>query len=82
VNRRVCPWYIGYLLANPLRRLVQDPEIIVVPHIREGMKVLEIGPGMGFFTIPMANRVGDGGRVVCIEVQQKMLKGLRKRASR
>ena len=22
---RVCPWWFGYVLANPLRRLLQDP---------------------------------------------------------
>lgn len=77
---RVCPWWLGYVLASPVRAWLQDPDAIVQPHIQEGMKVLEVGPGMGFFSIPMARRVGASGRVICVDVQQRMLNGLRRRA--
>jgi len=41
---RVCPWWIGYLLASPLRRwLGQDPAKILSPYVREGMTILEPG---------------------------------------
>jgi SAM-dependent methyltransferase len=46
------------------------------------MTILEPGPGMGFFTIELARRVGTRGRVVAIDVQQKMLNSLRRRAQR
>jgi len=46
------------------------------------MTVLEPGPGMGFFTLEMARRVGPNGRVIVIDVQPKMLEGLRKRAAK
>ncbi len=36
---RICPWWLGYILASPLRRLLQDPAAIVEPHVREGMIV-------------------------------------------
>jgi hypothetical protein len=40
---RVCPWWIGYLLASPLRCwLGQDPIKILSPYVREGMTVLEL----------------------------------------
>jgi ubiquinone/menaquinone biosynthesis C-methylase UbiE len=45
------------------------------------MTVLEVGPAMGFFTIPMAGIVGDGGRVIAADLQAKMLAGLRRRAA-
>lgn len=79
---RVCPWWLGYLLVSPLRRLVHDPARIVGPHVREGMTVVEPGPGMGFFTLELARRVGSAGRVVAIDVQPRMLAGLRQRAAR
>jgi len=63
-HHSVCPWWMGYLLACPLRRLWQDPANIVAPYVREGMTVLEPGPGMGFFTLELARRVGASGRVV------------------
>lgn len=79
---KVCPWWLGPLLASPLRRLVQDPAALLAPLVREGMTVLEPGPGMGFFTLEAARRVGPRGRVVAVDVQPRMLEGLRRRAAR
>jgi ubiquinone/menaquinone biosynthesis C-methylase UbiE len=82
MENHVCPWYMGYLLASPLRRLFQHPEIILNPYVKKGMTVLEVGPGMGFFTLPLAKLVGESGKVICVELQQKMLDNLRKRADK
>ncbi len=78
----VCPWWIGRLLLNPLRRLLESPERRLGPHVRPGMTVLEPGCGMGFFTLPLARMVGEHGRVVCVDLQPRMLAGLRRRAER
>jgi ubiquinone/menaquinone biosynthesis C-methylase UbiE len=78
----MCPWWLGPLLASPLRRLLQDPGRLLAPLVREGMTVLEPGPGMGFFTLELARRVGPQGRVVAVDLQQRMLDGLRRRAAR
>ncbi len=77
---RVCPWWLGYLLACPWRRLLQDPHKIVASHVHEGMTVLEPGPGMGFFTLVLARLVGRSGRVVAVDIQPQMLDRLRRRA--
>jgi len=79
---RLCPWWAGYLLLIPLRRLHQSPAKLLGPHVREGMTVLEPGPGMGFFTLELARRVGPRGRVVAVDVQDRMLATLRRRAAR
>jgi len=79
---RVCPWWIGYVLANPVRKLWQDPHAILAPFVREGMVVLEPGPGMGFFTLELARLVAAKGRVVAVDVQERMLAALRRRAVR
>jgi ubiquinone/menaquinone biosynthesis C-methylase UbiE len=78
----VCPWWLGYFLANPLRRLWHDPRTILQPFVSEGMLVLEPGCGMGFFTIEMARLVGPRGKVVAVDLQPKMIAGLRRRARR
>ena len=78
----VCPWWIGYILASPLRRLWHDPHRILSPLVAEGMTVLEPGPGMGFFTLELARLVGPAGRVVAVDVQPRMLAALRRRAER
>ena len=77
---RVCPVWVGYLLASPVRKLWQDPAKILRPYVREGMTVLDMGSAMGFFSIPLAQMVGAKGRVVCVDMQPKMLATLEKRA--
>jgi ubiquinone/menaquinone biosynthesis C-methylase UbiE len=73
---------MGYLLASPLRRWWQNPEQLLAPYLRAGVTVLEPGPGMGFFTLPMARMVGATGRVVALDIQAKMLDVLRRRAAK
>lgn len=78
----VCPWWLGYLLASPLRRLATNPSQILRPYLVEGMTVFEPGPGMGFFTIEMARMVGSSGTILAVDIQPKMLENLRRRARR
>lgn len=77
---RVCPYWVGYLLMNPLRRLIHHPDKILTSFVTSGMTVLDIGPGMGFFTLPLAKTVGPNGKVVCVDVQANMLDSLQRRA--
>jgi ubiquinone/menaquinone biosynthesis C-methylase UbiE len=80
--KHVCPWWVGYLLVSPVRRWLQNPEKILGPYIREGMVVLDVGPAMGFFTIPAAAMVGETGRVIALDVQERMLRALERRAKK
>jgi 2-polyprenyl-3-methyl-5-hydroxy-6-metoxy-1,4-benzoquinol methylase len=78
----VCPWWLGYVLASPLRRLVESPEHLLGPYIRPGMTVVEPGCGMGYFSLPLARMVGPNGKVVCADLQPRMIDTLRRRARR
>ncbi len=82
MSGRVCPWWLGYALICPVRRLFQNPTKILAAYIRPGMAVLEIGPGMGFFTLPMARLAGPSGRIIAVDIQPKMLAVLSRRAHR
>jgi ubiquinone/menaquinone biosynthesis C-methylase UbiE len=78
---RVCPWWIGYLLASPIRRWLSDnPETFLAHYVLPGMTVLEPGPGMGYFTLPLARMVGPTGRIMAVDIQPRMLASLRRRA--
>ncbi len=81
-NNNVCPWWLGYFLLNPLRKLSHSPEKILSPFVRPGMTVLDYGCAMGFFSLPMARMVGQSGRVYCFDIQQKMLDKLTDRAAK
>ena len=80
--QRVCPWWLGYWLVSPLRRFLEPPRALLAPHVAPGMVVLEPGCGMGFFTLELARLVGPSGRVVAVDLQPRMLGGLRRRARR
>jgi ubiquinone/menaquinone biosynthesis C-methylase UbiE len=82
LSHRVCPWWLGYVLASPLRRLLQDPETIMRAYVKEGMSGLDVGCGMGFFSLPLAELVGATGKVVCVDLQEKMIRGLLRRAEK
>ncbi|HQR68752.1 MAG TPA: class I SAM-dependent methyltransferase, partial [Thermoanaerobaculia bacterium] len=43
---------------------------------------LEPGCGMGFFSLPLARLVRPEGRVICVDLQPRMIEGLRRRARR
>ena len=81
-HKHVCPWWLGYFLINPLRRRLQDPTKLLAPYIAEGKTTMDVGSAMGFFSLPMANMVGNTGKVVCIDLQEKMIKTLLKRAAK
>ena len=81
-KKHVCPVWIGYLMASPLRKMQQNPTTILSPYIQKGMNILEIGPAMGYFSIPMAKMTGSEGMVHCVDIQENMLRKLERRAIR
>lgn len=75
-----CPWYLGYFLLSPLRKIRQSPARLLAPYVREGDSVFEPGPGMGYFTLELARRVGPSGRVFVSDIEPRMLNNLVRRA--
>ena len=46
------------------------------------MSALDVGCGMGFFSLPLAKLVGEKGKVLCVDFQEEMIKGLVRRAKK
>ncbi len=82
MSDHVCPWWGGYFIDNPLRRLLHNPEKILGPYVKPGMTVMDFGCGMGLFSIAMAKLAGDEGKVIAVDLQQEMLDVLVKRAGK
>jgi ubiquinone/menaquinone biosynthesis C-methylase UbiE len=78
----VCPWWFAYSFDNVLRRLVHDPPAMIASYLGEGGTALDVGPGMGHFTIGMARIVGAAGKVHAVDLQQEMLDVIMKRAAK
>jgi ubiquinone/menaquinone biosynthesis C-methylase UbiE len=76
-RNRVCPAGLADSLDGRMRRWLQNPRAILTPYIKEGMTVLDVGCGPGFFSIEIARLVGNTGRVIAADLQEGMLGKLR-----
>jgi len=79
-HNRICPWWLCFTFDNPLRRLIHNPEALLSPYVQTGSTVIDVGAGMGYFSIPLARLVGPEGHVTAIDIQDKMLTALANRA--
>jgi ubiquinone/menaquinone biosynthesis C-methylase UbiE len=80
-HEHVCPWYFCFTFDNSLRRWAQNPEKIIRPFVKPGNTIVDIGPGQGYFTIPMSQMAGPQGTVFAVDIQQEMLDRLHGRAA-
>lgn len=78
----VCPWWLISLFDNPVRRFFHNPEKMFKAYIHEGMTIFDIGCGMGYFTIGLAKLASSEGKVIAIDLQPKMLNGVKLRAAK
>ena len=78
----VCNWWIAHTFDNPLRRLIHKPHKVLGNYVQAGMTVMDLGCGMGHFSMGMAGLVGGTGRVIAVDLQQKMLDVMERRAQR
>lgn len=79
----MAPEIAPYLEAPFRYKLFGSRERIVErAGVAPAMRVLEIGPGPGLFTVVLARRVAEQGKdgyVTCVELQSKMIEMLRQR---
>ncbi|ROL62543.1 class I SAM-dependent methyltransferase [Bacteroidetes/Chlorobi group bacterium ChocPot_Mid] len=78
-KNRIYPVEHAGILDSYWRKLLQNPHKFLRKYIKDGMNVLDIGCGPGFFTIPLAQLVGKKGHVVAADFQEKMLEIVEKK---
>jgi len=74
----VCPAKDAWRLDNKIRKLIQNPEKILKPYIKNNAIVLDFGCGPGFFTIAAA-KIIDKGKIIAVDSQQDMLNRIKNR---
>ncbi len=68
-----CPARLWWVLDNPLRRVFSDPaKVVGLLSPSPDSRVLEVGPGPGFFSAEIAKRTGNS-RLQTVDVQREML---------
>ena len=67
---------------NFLRHLLFPPKKLLTKYISEGQTVADIGSGPGYFTIPMAQIVGNEGKVYAADFDRKSIETLNRKAEK
>ncbi len=83
IDRSTSKPYTGSLsiFEDPKRaQRLQVDRVMDVLGIKEGTHVADIGAGSGWFTVRAAQRVGTGGVVYAVEINEKYLDHIAKRA--
>lgn len=78
-SEKVCPVEKAGMLDNSFRKIFQNPQKILKPYIKEGMTVLDLGCGPGFFSIEIARLLNNTGKVICADLQEGMLEVVRQK---
>jgi ubiquinone/menaquinone biosynthesis C-methylase UbiE len=65
---------LSFILDNGLRAIIENVEKnIRLLGIKPGMRVLEVGCGSGFVTGYLSETAADGGFIISIDIQEKMI---------
>jgi len=73
-------WTIRVMHDNPILPLVKNPyKLLKAAGLEQGQKVLEVGCGPGFFTVPAAETVGDEGHVYAIDIHPRAVERVKKK---
>ena len=74
---------ISLMHDNPLIPIFRNPyRLLKAAGIKPGQKVLEVGCGPGFFTIPAAKIVGEEGSIYAVDVHPLAIKKVKEKVER
>jgi ubiquinone/menaquinone biosynthesis C-methylase UbiE len=71
-NPSACPYSQRFWVEAP-HPLITRARLREILEPRPGERLLEIGPGTGYYTLDLATWVGDQGTVEVLDIQQQML---------
>ena len=65
--------------SDKRRKLVPPGAVLDLMDLHPGVTLLDVGAGIGYFTIPAAARLGEGGKVIAADISREMLDELTRR---
>ena len=81
-GRGTCPHQLAFLLEFSLRRFILSPETLSDRlELKEASRVLELGPGPGYFSRAVARRI-PRGFLMLVDLQLEMLQKVRGKLAR
>jgi ubiquinone/menaquinone biosynthesis C-methylase UbiE len=79
-NPSACPYSQRFFLDLP-RPFMPRQTLHGILTPARGERVLEVGPGTGYYTLDIAQALGPNGRIDALDLQQSMLDELMRRAA-
>lgn len=77
-----CPFSQVGALDSKLRGLVAGPDRLLREFgVRAGERILEVGPGTGYYSLALAQRLQPDGQLICVDIQREMLIASRERVT-
>lgn len=78
-TKGVFPHKWAFTLLFPLRNIFLSPKKLIERlNLKENFKILEVGPGPGYFSVPIAKKVKKG-KLFLADIQPEMLEYAKKR---
>ncbi len=78
-NTHLHPIEKASALDSRFRLFFQNPRKILKNYVRQGMTILDLGCGTGYFTLEIAKLLNNNGKVIAVDVQEGMLDILRQK---
>jgi ubiquinone/menaquinone biosynthesis C-methylase UbiE len=78
-NPSACPYSQRFWVEAPHPFITRD-RLREILDAKAGERILEVGPGTGYYTLDMAEWVGDEGTIEIFDIQQEMLDHTMRRA--
>ncbi len=78
-NPSACPYSQRFWVEAP-HPFITRARLSEILEAKQGERVLEVGPGTGYYTLDVAEWVGPGGSVDILDLQQEMLDHTMRRA--
>ena len=76
-------WMISVMHDNPLLPVFRNPyKLLQAAGLKPGQKVVEVGCGPGFFTIPAAKIVGEEGLIYAVDTHPLAIKRVKEKMER
>jgi ubiquinone/menaquinone biosynthesis C-methylase UbiE len=81
---REIAWVMGHQAADWLDRPEREKEertdkLLKMLPVKPGMIVADLGAGSGYYSFPLAQKVGPKGKVLAVDIQKEMLTIIRRR---
>lgn len=79
---RIVPWHVGLAITGLISRLFEPTQRLVEPYAKNGQAVADLGCGRGYYTLALAQLVGQEGKVYAVDLDKKNIQALRKKADK